>query len=117
MRAFETSYFLQRLDIAGDDVRLLRSFPAAWQVRIKRHHSVKFLWVLLSGFETSKVTIQAEARRPQGCLDTDGGVAAVWRGGCGAAQERALQAEAGDGSFRMPGFSRVKYYQPERHRK
>lgn len=32
LRGFETSYFLQRLDVEGDDVRLLRAFPSLWQV-------------------------------------------------------------------------------------
>lgn len=32
LAGFETSYFLQRLDIEGDDVRILRAFPATWQV-------------------------------------------------------------------------------------
>jgi hypothetical protein len=30
---FEASYFLQRLDIDGDDVRVLRAYPSQWQVR------------------------------------------------------------------------------------
>ena len=33
LRGFETSYFLQRLDIEGEDVRLLRAYPSQWQVR------------------------------------------------------------------------------------
>ena len=34
LRGFETSYFLQRLDIEGEDVRLLRAYPSQWQVRL-----------------------------------------------------------------------------------
>lgn len=30
---FETSYWLQRLEVAGDDVRVLRGYPLQWQVR------------------------------------------------------------------------------------
>ena len=32
LQGFETSYFLQRLDIDGDDVRVLRAYPSQWQV-------------------------------------------------------------------------------------
>lgn len=33
LHCFKTSYFLQRLDVEGDDVRLLRAYPSRWQVR------------------------------------------------------------------------------------